>query len=975
MVHMTDSYFIRRPVLSFLNLKKLYNLDSKQLEEHVLELLKDDIYMERILIASPELYKELKKINSEDKNINKNIIEKCLKYLIRMSSRSMPFGLFSGVSSLSFEHSHINPLSFKKVRVSIEWLNVVSKLIESNTTTSSNIQLEKNSLTREIEQNLIIDRLVNKQLKRTEIKVNKFISALINFIEKPKSINEILIHLSDGSDRQKNKILDLLQLLLSHDILISNIRPGSIAIKKDMLQALISKCNENEFLYYELKEIAELIQKYENTDLGKGSSLYHDVVGKMSLICSHKRYIVVDLFLDNKLSVLSKDIGEKVLKDTEFLSFHLYSYQHNWQQYFEKFIEKYGYYNELPLMDLLDPDYGLGRIDFNKQTTKSTMLLERYMLSKIQQANIENKDIIELTEIDKTNFQNMNRDPVNFKLKADYDIKFGIIEEAGEQKIILDEQNFSLRKGSFTGRFEPDYEYTCIEQSNQTYIQAELNIVPDNYADIGITYNAPSYQINITSTSQTGTEERNINVKDLYVGANPSGLYIKSLKLNKEIIPVTTHLLQYINFNENPVLLFLAEFSNYKYSMPRNLTFPSLYTLNYIPRIEYKNIIISPKRWNILWEDMNSYIQNKNCTAIEFLEWFIEFYQIDDIVHILDGDKRLPVYVKTDLGLSFLLAKLKKLSSTKILTLIESPELKSDVQPFIGDYIVQALTDEKENTIKPYSMGTPYSSQWATKWKSYYVYYKENKRLSTIRTCIDYLEHYGIENYFYLDYMDEQKHLRIRYQSSDRDNEASFDDFLLSLIQENKIKSFSKHLFLPEYNRYGGTELYSTAYYLFELESKWFFQSIKNNVFKNKTDQEIGIIMCIITVLTMHNHFEEGLHFLNTLHTQQQLSLKVFKKNRDYYVNLGIEAISILNDCEDLKQLGKERFNYVQLIKEHYSSDRVHYTLQSLLHMTLNRIIGVQLDLEKEIYDLSEPLFFNLKNLIVDKRRVEDAIL
>ncbi|WDF49014.1 thiopeptide-type bacteriocin biosynthesis protein [Paenibacillus sp. KACC 21273] len=972
---MTDSYFIRRPVLSFLNLKHLYSLDSKHLEKHVLEIIKDDIYMERILIASPELYKELKKINSAEKNINKNIIEKCLKYLIRMSSRSMPFGLFSGVSPLTFEHSDSNPTSFKKVRVSIEWLNIVTSLIESNTTTSSNIELEINSLTREIEQNLIIDRLVNKQLKRTEIKINKFISVLIKFIEKPKSINEILIHLSDGSDHQKNKILNLLKLLLNHDILVSNIRPESIAIKKDVLESLISKCDEKEVLYFELKEIAELIQKYENTEIGKGISLYNDLVKKMSLICKHKRYIVVDLFLDNKLSVLSKDIGEKVLRDTEFLSFNLYSYQQNWQQYFEKFIEKYGYYNELPLLDLLDPDYGLGKIDFNKHTTKNTMLLERYMLSKIQQANIENKDIIELTEIDKKNFRNMNRDPINFKLKADYDIKFGIVEEQGEQKFILDEQNFSLRKGSFTGRFKSDYEYTCIDQSNQTYIQAELNAVPDNYADIGITYNAPSFQINITSTSQIDPKDRNINVKDLYVGATPSGLYIKSLKLNKEIIPVTTHLLQYINFNENPVLLFLAEFSNYKYSMPRNLTFPSLYTLNYIPRIEYKNIIISPKRWNILWEDMNSYIQNNNCTEMEFLEWFISLYSVDDVVHILDGDKRLPIYVKTELGISFLLVKLKKLSSTKILTLIESPELKSNMQPFIGDYIIQVLTDEKENMIKPYSMGTPYSSQWATQWKSYYIYYKENKRLSTIRICIDYLENDGIKQYFYLDYIDEQKHLRIRYKSSEKDNEVSFDNFLLSLIQDNKIKSFSKHLFLPEYNRYGGKELYSTAYYLFELESKWFFKAIKNDMFKNKTDQEIGIMMCIITILTMHNHFEEGLHFLKTLHTQQQLSLKVFKKNRDYYVNLGIEAIAIFNDCEDLKELGKERANYVQLIKEHHSSDRVHYTLQSLLHMTLNRIIGVQLDLEKEVYDLSEPIFFNLKNLIMDKRRVEDAMV
>lgn len=972
---MTDTYIIRRPALSFFNLKHLYSLDSKQLEEYVLELLKNDVYMERILIASPELYKELKKINSKEKNITANIIEKCLKYLIRMSSRSMPFGLFSGISSLSFEHSPVNLSSFKQVRVSIEWLSIVSKLIESNTTTTSNIKLEKNSLTREIEQSLIIDRVVNKRLKRTEIKINKFISILIKFIEEPKSINEIILHLSDGSDLQKNKILKLLQSLLHHDILISNIRPESIAITKDMLQALISKCNENEFLYYELKEIAELIKKYENTNIGSGIPFYNELVKKMSSIYSHKRYIVVDLFLDNQLSILSKDIGEKVLKDTEFLSFNLYAYQHNWQQYFEKFIEKYGYYNELPLLDLLDPDYGLGRIDFNKHTTKSTMLLERYMLSKIQQAGIENKDVIELKEIDKLNFQNMNIDPINFKLKADYDIKFGIIEEGGKEKIILDEQNFSLRKGSFTGRFKPDYEYTCVDQSKQPYIQAELNVVPDNYADIGITYHAPSYQINITSTNDKDIEDRNINVKDLYIGANPAGLYIRSLKLNKEIIPVTTHLLQYINFNENPILTFLAEFSNYKYSMPRNLTFPSLYTLNYIPRIEYNNIIISPKRWNILWEDMNLYIQNNKCTEIQFLEWFIELYKIDDVVHILDGDKRLPVYIKTELGLSFLISKLKKLSSTKILTLIESPELTSDIQPFIGDYIIQALTDEKENNIKHYSMGTPYSSQCATEWESYYVYYKENKRLSTIRTCIEYLENAGVQHYFYLDYIDEQKHLRIRYKPSDRENKISFDHFLLSLVQENQIKSFSKHLFLPEYNRYGGKELYSTAYYLFELESKWFFQSIKNNMFKNKTDQEIGIMMCIVTVLTIHNDFEEGLNFLNTLHTKQKLSLKIFKKNRDYYVNLGIEALTTLNDCEDLKNLGKERFNYVQLIKKQYSSDRVHYTLQSLLHMTLNRIIGAQLDLEQEIYDLSEPLFFNLKNLIIDKGRVENAIV
>ena len=102
-----SSFIIRTPVYPidfYQNLTKGLSIESDEIKE----ILKDTSINEALFLASPELHAEIKKwITQEDYPIDKShkIKLSVLKYLVRMSTRCTPFGLFAacGAGKLSNE--------------------------------------------------------------------------------------------------------------------------------------------------------------------------------------------------------------------------------------------------------------------------------------------------------------------------------------------------------------------------------------------------------------------------------------------------------------------------------------------------------------------------------------------------------------------------------------------------------------------------------------------------------------------------------------------------------------------------------------------------------------------------------------------------------------------------------------------------------------------------------------------------------
>lgn len=109
-----------KPFTNFVFRTPAYPLDKYQQYISDLEngkdelLLSDDYFLESIYIASPILYNEIQKYKSGKlpSKEKERLLSTMLRYLIRMSWRCTPFGLFSGCSLgvLSDENKVIMPL-------------------------------------------------------------------------------------------------------------------------------------------------------------------------------------------------------------------------------------------------------------------------------------------------------------------------------------------------------------------------------------------------------------------------------------------------------------------------------------------------------------------------------------------------------------------------------------------------------------------------------------------------------------------------------------------------------------------------------------------------------------------------------------------------------------------------------------------------------------------------------------------------
>lgn len=96
-----DNYLVRRPALKVEVLDSIFNTD-KELETVLSFYLSQDQIKERILIASPSLYQQLL-----EGKFTAGARLSLVKYLLRMSSRTMPFGLFSGIAIGKFSDSEL----------------------------------------------------------------------------------------------------------------------------------------------------------------------------------------------------------------------------------------------------------------------------------------------------------------------------------------------------------------------------------------------------------------------------------------------------------------------------------------------------------------------------------------------------------------------------------------------------------------------------------------------------------------------------------------------------------------------------------------------------------------------------------------------------------------------------------------------------------------------------------------------------
>ncbi|MDU0812815.1 lantibiotic dehydratase [Bacillus siamensis] len=1032
----SNDFLVRTPTLSlndyYNNMKDIKT--KKALNDWVLNLINNSIIMEAIYVASPSLYQSLQIWNNINDHKRKEQIAISLNnYLIRMTSRTTPFGLFSSVTVGEFGNEtsiNINPLNnvIKRCKPDMQWVYKLVRELENDNSIFIELNVMCNQLVEKVGNRYILSYNSkggiyndNKETDKSSIGSSDPIDMILNLTQNSIEIKKLLNLLKEQYPQvTEKKFLSLLHNLVVQDYLITDLRPSLLS--KSPYSYVVNKVKtlkEKNRLQYQLDELISIeseIKNYEKLSIGDGLEQMKKIEEKMSKIVNNDIYLQVNMSLNRKNEVIINNRVKKDLTDlSEFLILFscLYSKPMHLENYLNEFLIKYGDYREVELLELLNEDIGLGApANYNNPKSTREILysdvnhkLESYLLNKIITSVKENSCEIEITLEELIALNNYNKgENKQTEFIESFEVFGSIIAEnihsfnKGEYEIILNYENpVSNLGGKASGRF-----IDLIKNENKTKeiyrgwrgtdntVIAEMSYTPTNgkIANIMNVENLFDFEINLNNYYTKN--KKNISISDIVVGVEEDTFYLKSKKLNEKILINVNSL---VNLDLTPnVFKFLHEVSLYNKQYVVGFHWGRFSESEFLPRVKYKRIILSPAIWNFKLSNFND---SKGVDYNEWLKTFTEWikkWSVPKSIYLAEGDGKLLLDLNCTLHLKILYEKSKhkkniKLIENELCSLKTGSEDKNKyniefVFPIINNCKNKTKTNTKESAFIN-SNSSIVKKHFGSDWlylKLYFNSFRDEELISIqIPNFCNYLiKEKLIDKYFYVRFLDDKPHIRLRIHGKPHIilNKVllKFKEWQTKLLTEGIINKTEISCYEREVERYGGPDFIDLCETLFYYDSMCVSELID---FLNYTNMNDTFEQETIAILSVIFYLEEiGLNFVQQLElfesiVQKDDLHKEFRKKRknliflcnsnDNWLNLrsleeGKKLIKILKKREGvISSLNKRLITRKKLIYNSYNDIWL-----SIIHLHLNRLLGVDREKERKVMSFVR---YTLKNL------------
>lgn len=957
-----DFFMIRTPIfpIEFYNKAFSNTSEANNNIDKLMCISQDPIVRETIAVASLDLLLSLNKLNNTISSKEKEkILSSLLKYLIRMSTRTTPFGLFSGVTAGNFADEtniKLKDISMykKRARPDAEWLFKVINTLEKKDYILKDLIVTWNSIARFNGSRIELPYLstyvqeCNENLSNDD-SVSIRAAKAVQYVAE-KSLNGIryedLLDLLTKKypDTEAARIENLLSELLKKEFIITNLRPpldihDTYAYMLKILKNIeLAKTDFNA-----LNDIYQMIDNYNKLPIGRGEKSYLGIIEKMKNIEENKNYLQVDLNLaedDMKLnSCIAKDLTE-VAGILCILSSQ-YNNPENIDQYRNEFIGKYGEEREVPVLELIDLDKGLGfpadyTVPFsNKQLyrtelNKNTLKLQESLLCKVIKAinNKENAVSITDEDIEQVSIENLDFKNIPKSLELNVYVKANSQEDIdnGNYELFLGPNIGSDSAGKTFGRFSDILSKQVNNKINEINelekkelgedkVFAQLIFAPNkgSIGNICLSPNVRDYEI-IVSTSPSIEREKIISLQDLVIGVSQGRFYLKSTLLNKEVIVTTNHMLNRgVMPNICRFLLDVSEDGKIDW-FPIKL-FNSISNFPYIPRIKINNVTIAHRSWNINENLLD--IKLKNISEEMFFnainKWRME-WNVPNIVYQVEADNRLMFNLDNKLHLNELLNILKKKKSLRITDVecdindfwIHNPRgnyVSEIVVPFVKNNIMlkeyneNNLSKTKKQSINISTLDDKRTIFPGNEWlflKLYGNYTREEELIAfEINTiCKELIEAKYIDEFFFMRYSDPDHHIRLRFKGNPEKLYTKvlpiLSRWFKSLKNDGLLSTIEIDTYVREIERYGGVAAIDYA------EKVFFYDSmVVLNILLLKRLNKINIDIDEIALCSVISYLEDfNISYLNQIKLLDLIikpseNRKNFQEHRNRYMFIG----------------------------------------------------------------------------------------
>jgi hypothetical protein len=682
------------------------------------------VFKEMLQVASPDLYDS---INEKDKTTDKSVLSS-YRYFERACTRCTPFGLFAGCSvGKTGEKTEISLSDTKdyqrKTRLDMNYICALTQQIEQDRNIRRQLTYYPNTSIYKAGNDLRYVEYVYQGTRR----FNRITS-----VEQTDYLEKILVMAGNGalfSDlasslvNEDEEILtedatEYLHELIDAQLLVSNLELA--VTNTDPLAALTAKLNRLENIDKNYISILESINsqlaEIDSQPVGNTNNIYPAIIKNIQStnIQSEIKYLFqTDLFKPVKCATVSRHIMTDIHKTLDFLN-KINQYGNlSLSKFKENFIKRYEG-RKMPLLYILDSELGipyqnvsgdisplvddivvLQRNEQEFDSNRSPDAFQTMMLQKWQKAFKENSSNITLTDEDVKGYVSHWDD-----MPPSISVMCQILADTIGKRLFYLKSVGGSSAANLLGRFCHLDDEILQHTLNITTKEAELN--PDViYAEI---VHLPESRIGnillrpvlrpheISYLAKSGvSKEFEIRLSDLAVSVKNNRVILKSKRLDKEIIPRLSSAHNY-RLNSMPVYRFLCDLQHQDGRIGLGFSWGNIaQSFDFLPRVSYKNCILSKARWIIHKKEIELLVKiKKDDELLETVNQWLSSKNIPSQVLLADGDNALYINMKDSLSIRSWLSIIKKRSSFQFEEWLFNPEtavVKSSNGTFNNEFI------------------------------------------------------------------------------------------------------------------------------------------------------------------------------------------------------------------------------------------------------------------------------------------------
>jgi len=687
----------------------------------------EPIFREMLQIATPDLSECID--NGEDR-----VKLSAYRYFQRASIRPTPFGLFAGCSVGKTDKQTKIQLAdhddYKRItRLDMNYICSLTQQIEKDRNIRKQLNYYVNNSMycvgnnhRYVEYNYLKTHRVHQiaQLENSEYLLKVLAQArggaLFTRLSEALVNDEITIEEAN----------EFIHELINEQVLISELDPA--VTKMQPLTSLITKLkslkNIDGDIVNTLYEIENKIVMIDHLPIGTTSNIYPEIINnieKTKVTTEIKYLFQSDLFKPSQHATLSRHLMRDIQQGLIFLNkiTPIFERNDNILKFKKKFIKRYED-REMPLLLVLDSEIGIGYIDNSfgeisplvddlviprkKASFKDTQPSIQTILMKKSQQSLQK--IIELTDEDIK-----DKEAVWDDLPPTFPVLCQILQDDDKGRSVYIKSACGQSAASILGRFchldEQILNHTLTitekeAQMNPNVIIAEIVHLPESRVG-NILLRPVLRPYEIPYLAKTGVSaEFELRPDDLYISVTNNRIVLRSKRLNKEIVPRISSAHNFDEQNSLPVYHFLCDLQHQ--NGRKGLGFhwnETALQLNYLPRVIYKNCILSPARWMCHEKDIKMFIGIKNDDDLlqKIKEWQDD-RNIPDEVLFADNDDELYVDMRNELSIRAWLSIVKKRSIFYLEEFLLNPAtaiVQDSEGVFNNEFIFAFYKDQKNN--------------------------------------------------------------------------------------------------------------------------------------------------------------------------------------------------------------------------------------------------------------------------------------